>query len=111
MRPCPGLVLRGFCRRSEEHTSELQSPCISYAVFCLKKKNLTNRIGARVVAVTVTPVDHPVRVAVRVVDLPVATGVTRVTPTLMMGVAFFFFFNDRATPEIYPFPPPDPLPI
>src|SRR2546426_5740145 len=23
-------------RRSEEHTSELQSPCISYAVFCLK---------------------------------------------------------------------------
>ncbi len=27
-------------QRSEEHTSELQSPnCISYAVFCLKKKN------------------------------------------------------------------------
>src|SRR5574337_1332062 len=25
--------------RSEEHTSELQSPLISYAVFCLKKKN------------------------------------------------------------------------
>src|SRR3546814_6071654 len=28
--------------RSEEHTSELQSlMCISYAVFCLKQKNLT----------------------------------------------------------------------
>ena len=28
--------------RSEEHTSELQSPeCISYAVFCLKKKTVT----------------------------------------------------------------------
>src|SRR5256885_6027005 len=27
-----------FALRSEEHTSELQSPCISYAVFCLKKK-------------------------------------------------------------------------
>src|SRR5207248_10588600 len=26
-------------RRSEEHTSELQSLGISYAVFCLKKKN------------------------------------------------------------------------
>src|SRR5438876_12030650 len=25
--------------RSEEHTSELQHPSISYAVFCLKKKN------------------------------------------------------------------------
>src|SRR3546814_13860088 len=30
----------GRCRRSEEHTSELQSLMrISYAVFCLKKKN------------------------------------------------------------------------
>src|SRR3546814_7812540 len=29
----------GHCRRSEEHTSELQSLMrISYAVFCLKKK-------------------------------------------------------------------------
>src|SRR2546430_13316629 len=26
--------------RSEEHTSELQSQSISYAVFCLKKKNI-----------------------------------------------------------------------
>src|SRR3546814_1786342 len=31
--------------RSEEHTSELQSLMrISYAVFCLKKKNTTNQI-------------------------------------------------------------------
>src|SRR3546814_5624858 len=40
-----GGVVRGAsadtrCRRSEEHTSELQSLMrISYAVFCLKKKN------------------------------------------------------------------------
>src|SRR5256885_6277213 len=34
--PCSG---RDFLRRSEEHTSELQSPCISYAVFCLDKKD------------------------------------------------------------------------
>src|SRR3546814_9730522 len=33
----------GFSARSEEHTSELQSLMrISYAVFCLKKKNTTN---------------------------------------------------------------------
>src|SRR3546814_9946063 len=32
-------------RRSEEHTSELQSLMrISYAVFCLIKKNITNNI-------------------------------------------------------------------
>src|SRR3546814_3472554 len=35
-QPCPGYI------RSEEHTSELQSLMrISYAVFCLKKKNKT----------------------------------------------------------------------
>src|SRR2546426_5836699 len=32
---------RADAKRSEEHTSELQSPCISYAVFCLKKKTET----------------------------------------------------------------------
>src|SRR3546814_8104424 len=32
------------CRRSEEHTSELQSLMrISYAVFCLKKKKITRQ--------------------------------------------------------------------
>src|SRR5437016_8527658 len=35
-------------RRSEEHTSELQSLTISYAVFCLKKKKKTkNNITTR----------------------------------------------------------------
>src|SRR3546814_3808182 len=37
------LSARGVDIRSEEHTSELQSLMrISYAVFCLKKKTLTN---------------------------------------------------------------------
>src|SRR3546814_4430067 len=36
----PACHCIGTCRRSEEHTSELQSLMrISYAVFCLKKKN------------------------------------------------------------------------
>src|SRR3546814_12182257 len=36
--------LHGSARRSEEHTSELQSLMrISYAVFCLKKKKKTNK--------------------------------------------------------------------
>src|SRR3546814_1300411 len=38
-RPRPDRYLGPFRRRSEEHTSELQSLMrISYAVFCLKKK-------------------------------------------------------------------------
>src|SRR3546814_9496478 len=46
-RFCHGLILirmlrRAYRSRSEEHTSELQSLMrISYAVFCLKKKNTT----------------------------------------------------------------------
>src|SRR3712207_7123857 len=41
--PVAGGAVRGVAPvRSEEHTSELQSRNISYAVFCLKKKkNLT----------------------------------------------------------------------
>src|SRR3546814_9824077 len=39
VRPSPSLPLVAL-QRSEEHTSELQSLMrISYAVFCLKKKN------------------------------------------------------------------------
>src|SRR3546814_4361996 len=38
----PRKDTRNFIRRSEEHTSELQSLMrISYAVFCLKKKKTT----------------------------------------------------------------------
>src|ERR1051325_3053495 len=38
--------------RSEEHTSEFQSPyVISYAVFCLKKKNQQNAVGTRAIPV------------------------------------------------------------
>src|SRR3546814_2140764 len=39
----PPMLSIGIAIRSEEHTSELQSLMrISYAVFCLKKKTLTN---------------------------------------------------------------------
>src|SRR5881398_2326623 len=38
-QPGPVYIHEDSCPRSEEHTSELQSPLnISYAVFCLKKK-------------------------------------------------------------------------
>src|SRR3546814_4789853 len=41
--PCQKLFINIFQLRSEEHTSELQSLMrISYAVFCLKKKQLQN---------------------------------------------------------------------
>src|SRR3712207_8896688 len=36
------MLPHDFPKRSEEHTSELQSRHISYAVFCLKKNNTTS---------------------------------------------------------------------
>ncbi len=43
-------------RRSEEHTSELQSPnCISYAVFCLKKKKYSDYVYGVVKGVQLVP--------------------------------------------------------
>src|SRR3546814_7719818 len=45
-------LLHRHAGRSEEHTSELQSLMrISYAVFCLKKKNITNDIIHRLSAI------------------------------------------------------------
>src|SRR3546814_4879667 len=52
--PRPAL---NFFPRSEEHTSELQSLMrISYAVFCLKKKNYTHKYP---VITTRTPSPQP----------------------------------------------------
>src|SRR5256885_7465083 len=40
-RTLVGAGVAGDADRSEEHTSELSHPVISYAVFCLKKKKKT----------------------------------------------------------------------
>src|SRR3546814_2691137 len=43
-RPSRAPIAEGQAERSEEHTSELQSLMrISYAVFCLKKTNITQQ--------------------------------------------------------------------
>src|SRR3546814_9912409 len=48
-------------RRSEEHTSELQSLMrISYAVFCLKKKNTTQTLSQTVRYQNKVTTDEPV---------------------------------------------------
>src|ERR1022692_3134203 len=104
--------------RSEEHTSELQSPCnlvcrfffdrkstrlnsshlvISYAVFCLKKKkninptNLLRMIGPAFLTTMTVQLESQ--------------------PPNSCCSSFFFFFNDPGPTEIYPLPLHDPLPI
>src|SRR5210317_693444 len=78
------------CIRSEEHTSELQSHSeISYAVFCLKKKNKK---------IAIMEFDHAAT------DKETNENLGY----LVAGLRFFFnsdfalfFFNDTATTEIY----------
>src|ERR1022692_4568864 len=105
---------------SEEHTSELQSPCnlvcrlfldrkstrlnsshlvISYAVFCLKKK--TNDKDHR--SLTAASVERPGGYSVSA------------SSDGEDGAAafwfFFFFLKDGAPPDLTPFPPPAAFPV
>src|SRR2546430_8807645 len=60
--PAPRNEAGGREQRSEEHTSELQSQSISYAVFCLKKKIIDAplELGLRrlIEEVGLIPTDH-----------------------------------------------------
>src|ERR1039457_2186419 len=111
-----------FLLGSEEHTSELQSPCnlvcrfwldrkstrlnsshlvISYAVFCLKKKNYIDSNSKR----SLLLYRFPQAVTSGVTAYPEVTECTwrvRDVP---------FFFNDTATTEIYTLSLHDALPI
>src|SRR6187549_24271 len=100
------VALRSMCppngqtrikiHRSEEHTSELQSHHpISYAVFCLKKKNKRPATSRPVVAKHSTSV-----VATGECPAPITSGITPPTPVLARPIGFFFF-KDTATTEIY----------
>src|SRR5881398_1168978 len=76
--------------RSEEHTSELQSPLnISYAVFCLKKKKnkRISRTGAA---------DYS-----EIFEALVFLTLLFLLYFSCILVLSFFFFNDTATTEIY----------
>src|ERR1022692_4845969 len=86
------------CRRasrSEEHTSELQSPCNLVCRLLLEKKNHPSDCLNRPSRRTTAPVKAP-----------------RPWPYSSLSRSYFFFFlNNRATTEIYPLPQPAPLPF
>src|ERR1039457_6512640 len=120
-----------FLLGSEEHTSELQSPCnlvcrfcldrkstrlnsshlvISYAVFCLKKKKTKLKPHARVDTTTRGPytIDVHFSHSYRRRSLPPSRATS---VHFFVSLFFFFFFNDTATTEIYTLSLHDALPI
>src|ERR1039457_6444129 len=97
--------------RSEEHTSELQSPCNLVCRLLLeKKKKKKNSYYDRIYCASLCPT--PVRPG------SLSTCVAEVSELFVLyslsvvcRIFFFFFFNDRAPPEFSPFPLPAALPI
>src|ERR1022692_4235056 len=97
--------------RSEEHTSELQSPCNLVCRLLLEKKKnnapASTSLSARGHA---PPPTSAPRAGAR-------RGAPGQGPAAPRGVGldflffFFFFFNDTATPEIYTLSLHDALPI
>src|ERR1022692_3940970 len=83
--------------RSEEHTSELQSPCNLVCRLLLEKKKSTLPLT--------TPPRTGSAVFVRMVSVHLAF------PYNSQRHFFFFFFKDPATTETSPLPLPDALPI
>src|SRR5213595_1039073 len=83
--------------RSEEHTSELQSPSvISYAVFCLKKKN-KSRAWLRRGGCWCGSIRRRMRLYAR----PVWWLSSDQSLCSVHRHPLLFFFNDTATTEIY----------
>src|ERR1022692_429283 len=105
------MNLRGSLLRSEEHTSELQSPCNLVCRLLLekkKKKKKTKEVIERT---------HERGQLSSCLIVPLSSHShyllwCRLTlPSLLFFFFFFFFFNDTATTEIYTLSLHDALPI
>src|ERR1039457_1464587 len=97
--------------RSEEHTSELQSPCNLVCRLLLEKKTFLAGVAlqlfVRAYVVDFVDVLDQNDVAHRK-SLGRTSCRRSLTPSV---IRFFFFFNDTATTEIYPLSLHDALPI
>src|ERR1039457_5007029 len=97
--------------RSEEHTSELQSPCNLVCRLLLEKKKKSPTSDSR-------QSDSPTSTPARPTPRRTASVRTRSRPACATGPAslleilfFFFFLKNRAPPKFSPLPLPAPFPI
>src|ERR1039457_3555685 len=117
----PSAIMRGEQRmsgcvcwalqRSEEHTSELQSPCNLVCRLLLEKKTKQTQMTAQL-----TQLKDSLRHPPPLCRLCAWPRQQRIRFRSVIGpssfcVFLFFFFNDRATPEFSPFPLPAAFPI
>src|ERR1022692_373222 len=97
--------------RSEEHTSELQSPCNLVCRLLLeKKKNKQKNKAAVASTMDVARTSHVDLVTVAGLQIGRRSSADRGRSGAWLR-CFFFFFNDTATTEIYTLSLHDALPI
>src|ERR1039457_4727346 len=110
MLPHPTLITpKNVIDRSEEHTSELQSPCNLVCRLLLEKNNTVQELSAPQVKSRCGAMRKTARPHMRPMNPSHLSGFT-CTPCMVTSV-FFFFFNDTATTEIYTLSLHDALPI
>src|ERR1017187_3391222 len=80
--------------------------CISYAVFCLKKKDKTKTIRRRLPLYDLTQSARRRLTPRRVQRCRERHGVIRGRRAHIGASCLFFFLKDRAPTEFTPFPPP-----
>src|SRR3954463_12949543 len=99
--PSSGVKTCALDRKSTRLNSS--HTIISYAVFCLQKKHtlLASRLIPSVTAGHARAALPALRVAAQ---FPAFAGT-------LERIHILFFFKDGAPAEIFPFPPPDALPI
>src|ERR1022692_1349001 len=100
-----------FRSRSEEHTSELQSPCNLVCRLLLEKKKKQRRIPGPKTPVGATPCAHRMHACTGCVWLYLMRCSVRSVLRPALSRFSFFFFNDTATTEIYTLSLHDALPI
>src|ERR1039457_3985827 len=96
--------------RSEEHTSELQSPCNLVCRLLLEKIELEGRRVDRTQRAAGDVRDVRARGARRVCSTPRPRPARTEWPDPITRSVYFFFLSERAPADLLPFPPPSPLP-
>src|SRR6202521_3362938 len=98
-----------FCLRSEEHTSELQSPQNLVCRLLLEKKKKKPQLTIDKSTSPYSSVSYRCTHSLCVCALH-ACSVSLCVFFSLLFFFFFFFFKKRGAPEILPFSPPRPFP-
>src|ERR1022692_1046588 len=100
-----------WSRRSEEHTSELQSPCNLVCRLLLEKKKKKSELQSPCNLVYSIPLKKKTALSSLLRDYSLDQESVLELVTVVLSFSFFFFFNDTATTEIYTLSLHDALPI